>query len=67
MAANLDSNPEYPDTHQHESVPAWRDVLERLLDHSGMWFMSDGSSAGGPKPKLVGKPADNKGGESDGG
>ena len=60
MAANLDSNPEYPDTHQHESVPAWRDVLERLLDHSGMWFMGDGSSAGGPKPKLASELAGNK-------
>ena len=59
MAVNFVPEPEYTDAQQHESVLVWREILERLLDHSGMWFTGDGGSSG-PKPKLASKPASNK-------
>jgi len=39
-------------TSRENVVPVWRDVLDQLLDRSGMWFTGDGGSSG-PKPELA--------------
>lgn len=44
--------PKPESTSQESNRPVWRDILDRLLDRSGMWFTGDGGSSG-PKPELA--------------